>query len=145
MAKQEEKVIADERLLSIYKGGFSHIASAVNQVQVLWPQTAELLVDAYAETNARLLEQVRDERIEVEAEIKRFLAQANSKLMYLANLEGYLEGLDKDIKRIYEEASAEGTPQGTASEGGEGLEEATTDTAGRRDQKPSGRTEQDAV
>lgn len=130
MANKEEKVITDNRLLSIYKEGFSHISSAVDQVEFLWPKTADLLVGAYSETNARLLEQIRSERDELEAEIKRFLAKANSKLTYLANLESYLGQLQQDMERIYEEAKSEGTPEGTASEGDEDLEKASSDATG---------------
>lgn len=114
-----EKRIEDARLLSMYKEGFSHISSAVDRVEFLWPQTADLLVGAYCEVNTRLLEQIRDERDELEAEVKRFLAKANSKLVYLSNLEKHLSQLQQEMHSLYEEAKTDEPSEAAVSEGGE--------------------------
>lgn len=104
MANSEGRRIVDERLLNIYKEGFSHISSAVDQVEFLWPKTANLLVEAYFETNNRLLEQIRSERFELEAEIKQFLARANSRLVYLVGLEQHLNQLQQEMTYVHREA-----------------------------------------
>lgn len=130
MGIKEEKRIEDPRLLTLYKEGFSHISSAVDEVKFLWPQTADMLVGAYAEINNRLLDQVIEERTNLEGEVKRFLARSNSQLVYLANLEQHLRNLQQEMEGLYEEARQ------VVDEGGESLEEAGTDATGGTDQNP---------
>ncbi|BFH14054.1 hypothetical protein WJ0W_003584 [Paenibacillus melissococcoides] len=124
MSRTAEGFIEDKRLLAMYKEGFSHVAGAVSQVECLKPETAQILVDAYSETNGRLLKQIRSERIALEAEIKQFLAQANSKLVYLVGLERHLSQLQEQLETIHHEAmenqeTAPEEPSVTAIEGGE--------------------------
>ncbi|WP_018752210.1 hypothetical protein [Paenibacillus sanguinis] len=124
--------ITDIRLLSLYKEGFSHISSAVEEVEFLWPQTADTLVGAYGEINDRLLNQVREERMNLEAEVKRFLAKSNSQLVYLANLEKHLRDLQSNMQGLYEEAKL----MQVFGEGGDSLEEAGTDATRGTDKDP---------
>ncbi|MFD3260875.1 hypothetical protein ACE3MQ_19965 [Paenibacillus lentus] len=131
MIEQKQR-IGDARLLSIYKEGFTHVSSAVDEVKFLWPQTADTLVGAYEEINSRLLKQVMEERMNLEGEVKRFLAKSNSQLVYLANLEKHLRNLQQEMEGVYEEAKM----KQAVDEGGDSLEEAGTDATGGTDKDP---------
>lgn len=140
--------VIDDRLLAIYKDGFAHVASVINQVECFFPDTANLLLDSYSEANGKLLKQIRAERTELEAEIKRFLARANSKLVYLHRLEQHLTSLQEEFEVIRREALEETEDSEAAGndEGGEPINEKAQAVARRHpDQEAVDRNGQDAI
>lgn len=115
--KDGHNLIQDERLMSMYKEGFSHVSAIVDRLNFFSKESFGILTDSYKETNEQQLEQIRKERIQLEIEIKYFLARANSKMMYLVQLEEHLQQLQRNFNEISKEAM-----EGLGEEGGKRLE-----------------------
>jgi hypothetical protein len=90
------KKIKSEALLATYQTGFNHIEELVRGIKYLTPSSADIFLDAVLKANEEQLAHVRNQRTQLEIEIKKFLAYANSKMEYLAGLERYL--LDQQAK-----------------------------------------------
>ncbi|WP_018752644.1 hypothetical protein [Paenibacillus sanguinis] len=116
--REQHNFVQDERLMSMYKEGFSHVSAIVDRVNFFSKESFGILTDSYRETNEQQLEQIREERIRLEIEIKYFLARANSKMVYLVKLEEHLQELQNQFDAISKEALEE---PGEEGEGGESL------------------------
>ncbi|GAC41289.1 hypothetical protein [Paenibacillus popilliae] len=105
--KGGHNLVQDERVMSMYKEGFSHVSAIVDRLNFFSKESFSILSDSYRETNEQQLEQIRKERLQLEIEIKYFLARANSKMMYLVELEEHLQELQRQFDEISKEALEE--------------------------------------
>lgn len=127
--REGHNLIQDERLMTMYKEGFSHISAVVDRLNFFSNESFSIMTDSYRETNEQQLEQVHQERLRLEIEIKYFLARANSKMMYLVKLEEHLQELQSQFDAISKEALEELDEEG---EGGKRLETKTRTDSDRQ-------------
>lgn len=98
--------ITNPKLLASYQTGFNHVEELIRGINHMSVNSAEIYFDAAKTANEEQLANVRAMRTQVEVEIKKFLAYANSKLDYYVGLEQYLVELQAKTEELAAEAMA---------------------------------------
>jgi hypothetical protein len=101
------KKVQSDALLTTYRTGFKHIEDLVHGIKYLTPSSADIFLDTIRKVNEEQLIHVREQRTQLEIEIKKFLAYANSKMEYLVELESFLLEQQTRIDQLAEEARKE--------------------------------------
>ncbi len=119
--------------MSMYREGFSHISTMVDGLHFFSKESFGILADSYRETNNQQLEQIRRERRRLEIEIKYFLARANAKMMYFAQMEEHMKALQRQFDGICDEAIKEMNQEGEGSEHHEEQTQTDADREGNQE------------